>query len=153
MFCWCCNGTFSKTGGKWHKWLCPRLNLPIPIMVLLTIATMLLFPLVVVVLSLMLAIYASILSTREGQGLSYLLRFSIINNRRYIMRTQNVSSKWSWFFAILIGVFIVIPTSLLVAALLSVVLIAIGTIPVELLCLQYLARLTFNCIRQYCTCF
>ena len=151
MFCWCCNGTFSRTNGAWHKWLCPRLNYSIPTMILLTLAAMLLYPIIAVGFSLMLAIYASCLSTREGQGLSYLLRFSIINNKKYIQRELNVSSKEAYLYAILIGIFLVIPLSLMAATILSLLLIVIGTIPAELICLQYLSRLNYNSIRQCCT--
>ena len=148
MFCWCCNGTFSKRNGAWHKWLCPRLNLPHPVMILLTILIMLLYPLIIIVLCLLLAIYASCVSTRQGDGLSILLRFSVINNKEYIMQEWPKLTKCEcWALAILLAVFIFIPLSLLLATILASVVIALGIIPFWLLCLQFLGRLMCNCFR------
>ena len=65
MFCWCCNGTYSKTGFDWHRYLCPRLDYSIPVMVALTLGVMIFLPIIVLVLAIAGAIYASVLSTKE----------------------------------------------------------------------------------------
>ena len=65
MFCWCCNGTYSKTGFDWHKYLCPRLDYSIPVMVALTFGVMIFLPIIVLVLAIAGAIYASVLSKKE----------------------------------------------------------------------------------------
>ena len=135
MFCWCCNGTYNKESSAWHTWLCPQLDLPVPAMVVLTLLTMALYPLIVAALCLLLAFYVSCASSRKGNGIEALCKYSVNNNQQYIMKEWELTRCECWALAILIGLVTIIPLSLLAATVLAIIITILGIIPWWLLCI------------------
>ena len=104
-------------------------------MVILTLLSMALFPVIVAVLCLMLAIYVSCVSSSKGDGIEKLCKYSVTNNYELIMKEWQLTRCECWALAILIGVVSFIPLSILAAAILAAIVTALGIVPWWLLCI------------------